>query len=119
MPLQATNPPPHVEAAGGTVVVRLPEEAFREANVGLTGKRLFQLADDLGPQGLHLDLAAVQFLTSTGLGKLVALHKRVAAAGGRLTLTRVCPQVYEVFEVTRLTQLLDVRQTGANNAEAA
>jgi anti-anti-sigma factor len=61
-----------------------------------------------------LDLAAVRFVSGTGLGKLVALHHRVAARGGRLTLTRVDPLVYEV---TRLTRLLDVHRGG--DAEAA
>ncbi len=82
-----------------------------------TGERLLRLADELGPRGLHLDLAAVRFLSSTGLGKLVGLHHRVAARGGRLTLTRVSPLVYEVFEITRLVRLLDVHRGG--DAEAA
>src|SRR5207249_3696292 len=119
MPPEAPSPLLHVDAVSGVTVIRLAEDALREANVGQTGKRLFRLADDLGPRGLQLDLAAVQFLTSIGLGLLVALHKRVAAAGGRLTLTGVCPLVFEVIEVTRLTQLLDVRRGGAEDAEAA
>jgi anti-anti-sigma regulatory factor len=44
------------------------------------------------------------------LGKLVGLHKRVRAAGGELTLLNVAGVVYEVFEVTRLHQFLDVRR---------
>src|SRR5262249_55967663 len=119
MPLETSSPHLYVEACGGAVMVRLSAEAFREVNVGPTGKRLSQLADDLGPRGLELNLAAVQFLTSIGLGLLVTLHKRVNAAGGRLTITHVCPLVYEVIEVTRLTQLLDVRREGEDNAEAA
>jgi anti-anti-sigma factor len=118
-------PPPdpdsllHVEAAGDAVVVRLAGEAFYEENVGLVGERLFRLADGLGPRALRLDLAAVGFLSSTGLGMLWSLHKRVAAAGGRLSLTRVAPLVYEVFEVTQLTSRLEVHRAGAEDAETA
>jgi anti-anti-sigma factor len=59
---------------------------------------------------LWLDLARVRFLTSTVLGQLVGLHRRVRAAGGELTLLNVAGDVYEVFVVTRLHQLLDVRR---------
>jgi anti-anti-sigma factor len=107
-----TCPRSHVEA-GGAAVVRLTETEFHESNVGLTGKRLVRLAEQVGPRGIELDLAAVGFLTTTGLGELVSLHHRVAAAGGRLTLTRVCSPVFEVFEVTRLTKLLDVQRADA------
>jgi anti-anti-sigma factor len=119
MPLQPSQPFLHMEAASGAAVVRPTEEAFQEPNVDMTGERLFRLADELGPQTLQLDLVAVRFLTSLGLGKLITLHKRAANAGGRLTLTGVCPLVYEVFDVTRLTLLLDVHRGGAEDVEAA
>jgi anti-anti-sigma factor len=109
----------HVEAAGDAVVVRLAGEAFYEENVGRTQEQLFRLADGLRPGALRLDLAAVGFLSSTGLGMLWSLHKRVAAAGGRLSLTQVSPRVCEVFEVTQLTSRLDVHRSGAEDAETA
>jgi anti-anti-sigma factor len=118
-------PPPdpdsllHVEAAGDAVVVRLAGEAFYEEIVGRTQEQLFRLADGLGPRALRLDLAAVGFLSSTGLLMLAALHRRVAATGGRLSLTRVDPVVYEVFKVTQLTSRLDVHLAAAEDAEAA
>src|SRR5262249_47708008 len=60
MPPEAKSPQLHFDAASRAAVVRLAEEELREANVGLTGKRLFQLAEVVGPRGLELDLAAVQ-----------------------------------------------------------
>jgi anti-anti-sigma factor len=119
MPQPDRSPLLHVEVNGDAVVVRLTGEALRQENVGLTGERLFLLADDLGPRALHLDLAAVQFLSSPGLNMLWALHKRVAASGGRLSLIQVSPLVYEVFEVTRLTLRLDVHRARVDDAETA
>jgi anti-anti-sigma factor len=119
MPPQAPDSLLHVEAAGDPVVVRLADEAFYEENVVPTGERLSRLADGLGPRALRLDLAAVGFLSSSGLVMLVGLHKLVAAAGGRLRLTQLSPRVYEVFEITKLTSRLDVHRAGAEDAEAA
>jgi CheY-like chemotaxis protein len=57
----------------------------------------------------------VKFLTAAALGKLVALHRQLRNAGGRLTLGNVRLLVYEVFRVVRLTQLLDIRPMSAKN----
>jgi anti-anti-sigma regulatory factor len=62
-----------------------------------------------GQQDLELDFGGVAFVTGSGLGRLVALHKSLRDAGCRLTVSNVAPQVYEVFEAARLTGLLDVR----------
>jgi anti-anti-sigma factor len=77
-------------------------------------KELSALAGRLGGRWLQLDLSAVHFLTSTGVGKLLALYKQVRAEGGRLSLRNVRPQVYEVFAVTHLTGLLDVHQASGS-----
>jgi anti-anti-sigma regulatory factor len=41
---------------------------------------------------------------------LIDLHKRMQRFGGRLTLSNLNAQVYEVFAVTRLHTLLTVVQ---------
>jgi anti-anti-sigma regulatory factor len=58
-----------------------------------------------GPHELELDFSAVTFVTGSGLGRLLALR----AAGYRLTVTNVSPQVYEVFQAAQLTGVLGVR----------
>ena len=78
----------------------------------LLGHELFRLVEGVARPRLRLDLGQVTFLTSTVLGKLVGLHKRVRAAGGELVLLNVAGGVYEVFAVTRLDQVLDVRRSG-------
>ena len=62
-----------------------------------------------GPHRLHLDFRDVALVTASGLGQLVALHQALQATGGQLTLARLGASLYEVFEVTHLSQVLDVR----------
>ena len=58
---------------------------------------------------LALDLSAVEFLSSTALARFVGLDRELRAAGGRLSLVNLRPTVRQVFAVTRLDRLLDVR----------
>ncbi len=99
-----------VEAAPEATVVKLATAQLGEAEIQSVGKKLFAVADRLGPSVLILDFAGVDFLTSTALGKLVALNKRVRAGGGRFVLANVKALVCEVFAVTCLDRVLDVRK---------
>ena len=57
---------------------------------------------------LALDLSAVAFLSSMALTRFVALDQALKAAGGRLSLLNVRPDVRRVFAVTRLDTLFEV-----------
>ena len=57
---------------------------------------------------LALDLSGVAFLSSMALTRFVALDRELKAAGGRLSLRNVRPNVRRVFAVTRLDALLEV-----------
>jgi anti-sigma B factor antagonist len=83
---------------------RLDEQLLPTVQAQLSG-----LAAELGPVYMTLDLEGVHMLSSTGLGMLVCLHKQLRAAGGRLTLRGMNDAVYELFKVTLLTRVLDIR----------
>jgi anti-anti-sigma factor len=68
-----------------------------------------RLPDEREQHHVLLDLSGVCMPTAGGLGALVGLHKQVRDHGGRLVLLNVQPWAYEVFAVTRLTELMDVR----------
>jgi anti-anti-sigma factor len=100
-----------VRQAGHLTLAVVLTDDLSEANAEALGEELSRLLEGAARPRLRLDLARVRFLTSTVLGKLVGLHRRVRAAGGELTLLNVTGVVYEVFEATRLHQLLDVRRS--------
>jgi anti-sigma B factor antagonist len=109
MPLQPRRPLLRVTAVKGTIIVRVAVDDLGEDSIYTVADQLGRLVDGLDQPDLVVDLEDVRYLTSTALGKLLALHKRVKAAGGRLTLMGVGDHVYEVFRVTRLHEILDVR----------
>jgi anti-anti-sigma factor len=99
-----------VEKIDNVTLVKFTTADLGEVHMQAAADELNALVDRLVRPRLRLDFGAVRFLTSTALGKLVALHTRVRAAGGRLVLVNLTDLVYEVFEVSRLTQVLDVRR---------
>jgi anti-anti-sigma factor len=70
---------------------------------------LFAIAAEQNRSPLLLDFGNVHSVSSAALGTLVALHRGLLAAGRRLTFRNLNPEVYEVFAVTRLDRLLDLR----------
>jgi anti-anti-sigma factor len=99
-----------VEHMPGGVLVRLIDcEMLHEETIPTVREQLQRLAEERAPARLMLDLEGIRFMTSTGLGMLVGLHKKVQALGGCLTLCGLNPQVRELFEVTQLYRVLDIR----------
>jgi anti-sigma B factor antagonist len=108
-----------VERTEDSIRVRLTGcEVLDEATLPVLREQLFALISEPGSHRMLFDLSGVRFLSSTGLGLMVALHKRLRDAGGSLTLFRLEGTVREVFEVTRLTRILDILPEEPPTAEA-
>lgn len=103
----------HVDIDGDSAVVRIPATKFGTLDDGSADQRLLRLVHELDQSHLTLDFGAVDFLSSLGLTALLAVHKHLRASGGRLTVVNVRPHVSEIFAVTHLTTLLDVRTMAA------
>jgi len=59
---------------------------------------------------LILDFRNVQFISSSaGLGALIRISKKVYERAGQLRLCNINPKVYEIFEITWLTKVLDIQ----------
>src|SRR5690606_31807977 len=63
---------------------------------------------EAGKHDLVVDLRAVRFMDSTGLGVLVGVLKRVRLAGGSLSLVIDSERILKVFRITALTQIFDI-----------
>lgn len=58
-----------------------------------------------------LDLGAVEFLDSSGLGAVIAL-KKALPEGRRMRLRGLTPNVARVFRLTRMDQIFDILDEG-------
>jgi anti-anti-sigma factor len=95
-----------VKTVDGVTVARITTpELWSDKLIGGLSAELMHLMDDLGAPKLVLDFAAVKSLGSRMIGQLASLHKQIKAAGGRLVLCNVCPEITEVIETCKLTML--------------
>lgn len=60
-----------------------------------------------GARDVVLDLGAVDFVDSVGLGGVVAVAKRVRGAGGRFEVARPERRVWDVFTLVGLDRILE------------
>ncbi|MCL2700928.1 MAG: STAS domain-containing protein [Phycisphaerae bacterium] len=73
-----------------------------------------QLAALLGPVAapkLVMDFARVAHMSSSALGMLITLHKRIREKQGELRLCGISPSIYEVFVITRLNEIFQISKT--------
>ena len=99
-----------VEKVEDGTVIRVAAADLREEVLQAVGQELFRIADEVEGARLVVDLGEVDFLTSTALGKFVALNTRMRAGGGQLVLANVPDPIYEIFAVTSLDRVLDIRR---------
>lgn len=71
-----------------------------------------------GGRDVVLDLGAVDFIDSVGLGGVVAVAKRVRSAGGRFRVARPDARVWEVFTLVGLDRVLECHPSVAEAAGA-
>lgn len=75
--------------------------------VGAVGDELYRLGATPGAR-LLIDFSGVTRVASSMLAKVVELDRRLKAAGGRLVLCGLDPDVYDLFEVTRLNRIISI-----------
>jgi anti-sigma B factor antagonist len=71
-----------------------------------------------GGRDVVLDLGAVDFIDSVGLGGVVAVAKRVRSAGGQFRVARPDPRVWEVFTLVGLDRVIECHRSVAAAADA-
>jgi hypothetical protein len=98
---------PKVEHRGQTTIITFTGGEGSDPDNPIAGE-LGGHADDLAGGHLLPDFANVKGISSLELGTLVGLHRRMAAAGGRLTLFNLSALLYEVFTATRLHTLMEI-----------
>jgi anti-sigma B factor antagonist len=100
-----------VEDIGDVTVVNFTDKKILdEQNIQVIGEQLFSLVEELGRRKILLNFRNVEYLSSAALGKFITLNKKVNTAGGKLVLCNIDPQIYEVFQITKLDKLFKIEK---------
>ena len=92
-----------------TVVKFLDKKILDEANIQELGLELFSLIEHDNRKSILLNFSDVEFLSSAALGKLITLDRKVKASKGRLKMSNIRPEIFEVFQITKLNKVFDIR----------
>ena len=55
-----------------------------------------------------LDCEKMPFISSSGLRIFLKIRKEVSAQGGKMQLRNICPDVRQVFKMTKLEDVFDI-----------
>lgn len=75
-------------------------------------------AVDAADSGLILDMADVEFVSSSGLRTLMLVYKKADAAGKKLGMVQVRPAVYKIFKLTASEKMFLICDTEEAAVEA-
>jgi anti-sigma B factor antagonist len=99
-----------VEDMGDIAVVNfVDKKILDEQNIQMIGDDLFRLVDELGRKKVLLNFQNVEFMSSAALGKLITLHRKLQGAGGKLVLCKIAKDIQDVFRITKLDKILDIK----------
>ena len=103
-----------VSKTGPVSVVRFRDrKILDEAAIQELGAELAALIDVDNRKAILLDFEGVEFLSSAALGKLITFDRKVKSSQGRLKMCGISPGILEVFQVTKLNKVFDIRGDAA------
>ena len=79
---------------------------------------LMRIIDDREKINLILNFEQVKFLSSSVLGLLIRISKKVFENDGHLVLCNIDTKIHEIFKITRLTSVFDIRKDLSGAIEA-
>ncbi len=104
-----------VSEVGDMTVVRFVDHKILDAaSIEELGVELFSLVENENHKKILLNFANVEFLSSAALGKLITLEKKCKTTGAVLRLCDIRPEIYEVFAITKLNKLFDIKESEAD-----
>ncbi len=97
-----------VRQAGDVLVIGFTDSAILDtAKVEQIGRELNQIVESRKHSKILLDFANVRLLSSSALGILATLHKRVRQLKQRLVISGLRRDLRKVFSVTGLEKLFE------------
>ena len=104
-----------VESVGGMVeAFLLDKHVLDEVTIDAIGAELLDAVSSMETPRLMVSFEQVQHLSSAALGMLITLNNRVKEAGGALCLAAIDGPILEVFRITKLDRIFEIRESVAD-----
>ena len=102
------------ESANISVVQFTDEKIIDQDTILELGQELFDLIETDQRNKIVLNFSNVQFLSSAALGKLITFDKKAKRAKAELIMTNISPEIFQVFAITKLDKLFQIKDTEAD-----
>ncbi len=88
----------------------IPSRILDEIQINTIGQKVISLIDE-GARKIVFDFSNVDHLSSSALGMLITIKKRLDGVNGTLKLCNIQSQIFQVFKITRLDKLFEIYDT--------
>lgn len=103
----------------GVLVIRFQDQRLlEEGQIAKLEQEVTAVIDKSEEDRVVFDFSAVQFMSSSMLGKLVALSKKLKGFKAKLKLAGLSDDIREVFKITRLEKVFDIEPDAAAAVKA-
>ncbi len=107
--MNSTSPNMSIEFRGQVVVATLTDDKILdETQLQALEGSFLPLIEQNEKIQLIVDFSNVQFLTSSVLGLLIRVSKKVYETDGKLRLCSIAPKILEIFKITRLDKIFEI-----------
>ena len=101
-----------VSRVGAVTVCRIVQDnLFDDRIVDEVRQELARLIAEQEPKSLVVNFSSVELIRTMGLSAMVMLNRKVKSCEGRLILCGMRSKVHEVFVVSSLDKLFDIKNT--------
>ena len=91
-----------------TIITFTDEKILDQQDIQSLQESIMSVISQSKPIRIILDFINVKFLSSSVLGLLIRVSKKIYEEDGELRLRNIDPKIYEVFKITRLTKVFDI-----------
>ena len=95
---------------GLTIVTLEDQRILDEVSIAKIGQDITALIQEQITPRLVIDFSQVTNMSSSALGMLITLHKRVREKMGTLVLCNIQPTIEEIFKITRLNEIFTISE---------
>lgn len=101
----------NIEAGEVNGVTVIPLEGRLDGNNATVAEQLFMQLLGEGKQTFIFDFSQLQYISSAGLRVILVAAKKLRAIKGRMVCACLTEQVFDVFEMSGFTNILEMAAT--------
>lgn len=109
--MAAPEPQIATKNMGNAIVATfMAAQILEDAEIAAMEQSLLQIIKQANVVNIVLNFENVNFLSSAVLRVLIKVNAAVGERKGKLRLCEITPKILEVFKITRLNKLFDIRK---------